>query len=608
MWNFRELEPGWPDRTPHESEFFRLTEPAEAVVREFIQNSLDARISNGPENKVRIRINFNKTSKDSINSFFSGIEEHLEACDYIIPEENQTVPYIVIEDFNTTGLDGDITLGSKSNFSNFWHGEGTSTKGGRKAGRWGLGKVTFHLASTLKIFWGYTKRADDDRKLLMGKALLKPHTIGSRNYIYLGYYAQNQWDPIDDEEMITLFKTAFNISRDNEPGLSIVIPYPDDEINYLNVVQGIVEHYFYAILNGMLEIELENYDNKIELNKNNLCSIITTGELVNIDWSKHLLQAIDFVRIASSENNTESFEEIDGTLLDITENSFNNLALLKTKFNRNEMCCFRIPIVVTDNEGNESPTYFKIYLQKIPELNRAVEYYIRSGILVSDIRNLGRRPVMALLSAEDETIAKFLGDCETPAHTDWKERTEGFREKYSKAVRTLRFIKNSISDIVKILDEPPQGRIKDFLLDIFSIPIIPESVKESRKRYKKTPPTPEPEITNREPFFVVTKTSGGFNITVNQKADVRSYPVSGRVKIAYDTRRGDPFKNYEIFDFNVNKKPIRRSVKRCRIISAENNEIIFQALKSNFKFDLSGFDESRDLVLSVRKVDNEKEI
>src|SRR5690554_1039476 len=205
MWNFRELKPGWPDRTPHESEFFRLTEPAEAVVREFIQNSLDARVSNRPEDKVQIRFCFNETTRDSIETFFSGIEKHLEACDYGIPDKANPVPYIVIEDFNTTGLDGDISQGSKSNFSNFWHGEGTSTKGGRKAGRWGLGKVTFHLASSLKIFWGFTSRVDDSKKFLMGKALLKPHTIDSKNYIYLGYYAQDQWYPIDNEDIISPF-------------------------------------------------------------------------------------------------------------------------------------------------------------------------------------------------------------------------------------------------------------------------------------------------------------------------------------------------------------------------------------------------------------------
>jgi len=43
MWRFRTIEPGEPERNPRESEFFRLTEPDEAVIREFVQNSLDAR-------------------------------------------------------------------------------------------------------------------------------------------------------------------------------------------------------------------------------------------------------------------------------------------------------------------------------------------------------------------------------------------------------------------------------------------------------------------------------------------------------------------------------------------------------------------------------------
>ena len=43
MWEFNELKNTEPERDPHETEFFRHTVSAESIVREAIQNSLDAR-------------------------------------------------------------------------------------------------------------------------------------------------------------------------------------------------------------------------------------------------------------------------------------------------------------------------------------------------------------------------------------------------------------------------------------------------------------------------------------------------------------------------------------------------------------------------------------
>ena len=53
MWKFKKVEPGEPERDPHEPEFFRLRNPEEALAREVIQNSLDARKSGTPRVSVR---------------------------------------------------------------------------------------------------------------------------------------------------------------------------------------------------------------------------------------------------------------------------------------------------------------------------------------------------------------------------------------------------------------------------------------------------------------------------------------------------------------------------------------------------------------------------
>jgi len=69
---------------------------------------------------------------------------------------------------------------------------------------------------------------------------------------------------------------------------------------------------------------------------------------------------------------------------------------------------------------------------------------VRSGILISDIRTLGRRPIFSLLEVEDEPVARFLGDSETPAHTNWNERTEGFKENMRMVLDSLGLLKNPL--------------------------------------------------------------------------------------------------------------------------------------------------------------------
>lgn len=65
MWRFKKLSIGDPERDLHEVEFFTLIGISEAIVCEFIQNSLDAKC----EPFAIIRITFEKTTKETAGRF-----------------------------------------------------------------------------------------------------------------------------------------------------------------------------------------------------------------------------------------------------------------------------------------------------------------------------------------------------------------------------------------------------------------------------------------------------------------------------------------------------------------------------------------------------------
>ncbi|GAG13527.1 unnamed protein product, partial [marine sediment metagenome] len=194
-------------------ESFRKLELSDALVREVIQNSLDARLSGAT---LKVLFSFNKIENEFVYGYLKTLMDHLEAEKYprggpVLPEElisevktSQIVNVLCIEDLGTTGLDGDI-MSLESNYGAFFRGEGISNKEGTKGGRWGQGKTTLNMASKIKAFWGLTRRHSDSLEYLMGKALLYPHTSRGKHYVTSGLYTKPKSIPISDPAVLKEF-------------------------------------------------------------------------------------------------------------------------------------------------------------------------------------------------------------------------------------------------------------------------------------------------------------------------------------------------------------------------------------------------------------------
>ena len=115
QWQFREMQPGEMNVDPIEGEFFTteaIGSITDALVRESIQNSLDAAAGESP---VLVRFSFfsgpGKDSDEMRNLYMDGLVPHLEARHsglQEVPSPGTGLDYIAIEDFGTRGLQGDI--------------------------------------------------------------------------------------------------------------------------------------------------------------------------------------------------------------------------------------------------------------------------------------------------------------------------------------------------------------------------------------------------------------------------------------------------------------------------------------------------------------------
>lgn len=612
-WTFKEMTGGDVRTYPHEQEFFSVTLQTEAIVREAIQNSLDAKFP-GHE-KVRLRFSFGKTQGGNGSQFILSLAEHLRSSRFRLADEFGLNPfsYLTIEDFETIGLTGkyrsEDTAGPDGNFYNFWRADGRLEKGGTKGGRWGLGKYSFFSLSRIRTFWGLTVRGEDDLSLLMGRSLLEPHEIGSTTYNTHGFFADNgTWDPITDERMLSEFQSTFSLKRDRESGLSIVIPYPREEggISFSDkevVANAVIDHYLYNLLQGTLEVQIEsnlmgNDRNPVILKKESIHEYISrerdsvrrTRLLKFMEGSMQSPTDLE-IHIEQQEKPKYDLSSFDSTINE-----------LRRKFmTRSQLIKLRVHVNIEFPSGDIRSTYFDLCMQRIPPGEKSEVICLRSGIHVIDgIKFPPRRKgVRILLLATDPPISEFLGDSENPSHTEWRKKNEIFGPKYGNSGKNmLDFITDSASNILDIIETEPLEREESLLVDIFHLPRMMEG-------RSSTPGKIKVKVKRKSPrYFNVERIEGGFSITLNPETleseggDLR-LPARLYAEAAYVVRRGNAFKSYDPLDFEMGAGDIRIEQKGASEISKSKNMVFFTAMIPDFYLMVKGFDRNRDLKVKV---------
>ena len=232
---------------------------ADSLGRESTQNSLDATIQgNGG---VRVRFSFlrgdNAPNQDYLKNLFEGYREHAQAAGInlsVVDFGNPTA--LVVEDFGTRGLTGRMDIKDTDNFSDFWRRHGLTHKSGKSLGRWGLGKLVFPMSSQLSAFFGLTVQSDTGQRALMGQTVLGMHTLNNEDYPPHAFFAEMQLAtegkkslplPITDEVFLNEFSKQFRLTRANEPGLSVVIPFPNQELDRERMIVVAISNYFIPI-------------------------------------------------------------------------------------------------------------------------------------------------------------------------------------------------------------------------------------------------------------------------------------------------------------------------------------------------------------------------
>ena len=602
QWYFKELESDDTRRESVSNEFFKSTR-LEAIVREAIQNSLDARTGSTP---VRVRIYYSGSQaaisgKDYAAKFRGGeVDQHYAHPKNGLvsaPIEAEPCEFLTIEDFNTTGLTGDVSMRPsedelendrvKGNYYNYFFSENRSGKNHSGAlGSWGAGKIMFLQASRLKTAFTLSVRKDvTTPRFLAGRFVLMSHSINGKMYGpdgWFGICAQNTHNensfmrkqPVTDASFLDSFSEMFHLERKpDELGTSVVIPYlrmenesGQSDFSKDSIVISVLKNFLVSILNGELSVSVAvGTDEKvvtidketIKTEKKRLPDVpdgktdVVTRQ--HYDIASRLIapdfpEALSFV-LRSQGGNVKS-EWCDGL--------FEGLDLKKIKKTLNNGKCVKFTVPINIQKRKAPPTQaidwqndsFVVAVKRVLDPVAFRTAYYRKGLLIDSVSKKSYSGYATLVRIDGDNTAKLLVASEPPSHCSWESSAERVKNTYFNASQQISFVVNSVSAILSRIDTADQDPDWNPLAGSFGIPDDgddPEALKVKSKRV--TPDTPQPDTPQPTPeptpvpipplpdeILKLSKLQGKTGFTITMKPDrkvEKGYPFSATYKMGY---------------------------------------------------------------------------
>jgi len=635
-WRFEPLrrgdvEMGITQRDDFDNDFVKLSE---TIIREPIQNSLDAAFRRwivteegnrwlasdaGKEWSAREGLEVPADFEGPVKVVFRWIKlndkEYLkELCkdqlfhareagiDVDVVDFNNPTA-LIIEDFGTTGLLGDVRNPDKRDFYGFWRSHGNSNKKGGSLGRWGLGKLVYSCTSMLGMFFGVTRRPGDEEPHLMGQTVLNTRDVGGRKYPPHAFFCsledEDPLDPLpvscDDSEFLENFCNHFKIDRSDKNGLSIAIPFPNPSFNAQDMIGTSISNYFYPLLTGKLELQFDD----IELNSKNVRSLAK-------EYAGHLIKDIDnlfdFIEASHEIIKSKNYIEvapawIEDKRLDKNDFDEDQLEGIKKRFKDGELIALRLPVTLVKKGSGQLESEFSIFLQKPDGIFSGRDLYVRGGLTLPGEEKFGHRNAFGAMIAESEIISELLGYAENAAHTKWAANAAKLKEHYIGAEKIITPIRNSVTQLFDLISETEGDRDEAALIDYFKVK-KPIDEKEKKTKKKKTK-GPSVVVKSKPKEFITTEIAGGFHVSSTDLFDGTDSSRELMVEVAYKVPKGNAFKKYSPYDFKLGDGSIKIKEAGLKQTSRLPNKLSYRVTHLPFKLKITGFDVNRDLIVRV---------
>lgn len=612
-WHFEPFKPRDTLKDPIEKALFSqdaVGSAAASVVREAIQNSLDARLRNQESVTVSFRLRTGRMSASAVEAapFLGSALDHLHGHSTGLdtpPPHKGAVPFLVVEDFGTKGLTGDPaqwrpSASAANPFSLFFRALGRSGKKGEERGRWGVGKYVFPMVSNGNCWFGLTIPYDNSAELLMGRMVLKTHNVAGRDYHPDGVWGVEAGtdSPVmplsGGQPLISEFRKCFSVQRRRESGLTVVVPWLKNDVTGQAILSAAVREYFFPILRGELTVRVDDNGSETVVGAASLESRArelndpTLQHLVSLAMEAATMPESKIVRLARADRDA-------GPSWDDELVPGDARAELLRILDVGEVLAVRVPFAVKLRAASPHVTWFDVFVRRAEGVGRVAPTLVRDGITISDAKVKQLQDHVALVVVTEPALAGLVGDAENPAHTQILHQL--ITEKYVSAKQVLSLLREAPYGILRTLAGASDANDPFLLADVF--PVSPKV--DDRGPRKKNDPDTVPrgpiEVDGRPLRYRIEEVENGFAVTGVNTRDDGLADIT--VTCAYDVRNGSAFSNYESLDFRLDSEPISIEDDGLDILEIRNNQIVARPLRRDYRLKVTGFDARRDLFVRV---------
>jgi len=578
-WKFHKYAEDEKQSNSSSEKSFKSQELAQSLIRETVQNSLDA--SNESSNPVEVHIRIIEVNFTDVAPYLASIEQHYKACGLSIDNRCEQITFLIIEDFQTVGLNGD-------KLKSFFLRDNIRLDTKQGGGSHGIGKIVLYLASHLRTFFAYS--LFNGGQILEGTAHLKTHELDSVIYREHGRL-QLQCDEHQD-----FIKTLFTREK-NQYGLSIAIPFLSKDISTDSIKKEVLNQFYYPILNDKLQVfvESESIDSDV-ISKNNKLS--DRYHLIK----EYLKNSDSNINVSIEIKNNTNFEEsIDESI---------HKTILEKIHTQQKLI---LDITLTGFVKNSLTKGFLTLLFCTKSIKEEGQFdYWRGHLLITDAskrKNISKDYVAIVIvnNNDDNELHHFLRKLENPAHTEWEYQNpeSKIKKQYLYIANVVTFVSTLPQKIIKLIKSENRDIDSNLFADLFPMDGLNQQNNEPKNTTEQQKST-KPRINIDEPIpsdFIFSKLSdgGGFTITLNKNTIIDFHRVS--IKIAYKTNYGDAFKNYDIRDFDLSQNLIKIDINNGAIEERVTNFLTLVIADEDFRLSLSGFDPDRELTVEIKIIE-----
>jgi hypothetical protein len=438
----------------------------------------------------------------------------------------------------------------------------------------------------------------------MGMSILKGHTLNNDDYKPDGWFGLRRDDgmvmPLEQSDSINRFRKCFSLERGSEPGLSIVVPWLDTDVTEDAIVRAVMRDYFYPILTNRLEVIVKTPSSEITVTSSTLeDEVQKLGEEVQRDlgplielarWS--LDQGSSTIPKLENQDSRRAMEWNDTLFPEKLK------PLLTKQLMSNERLAVRVPVNVREKNRAVQESYFDVFLIRDGSDRSDRPVFVRDGLIITDV-NAQRSRVTSLVIVKDRPLAAFLGDSENPSHTQWQHDGSHFKGKYKSGPTDLKFVKDSVRHLVRLLTESESEEDRNLLADIFNLP-DGELLEKKGGKKEEGDASEKTEVTAAgKRIFNISRLSGGFAVTAARSAVSADFPPCVQILAAYDVRRGNPFNRYIKEDFDLGDAEFQVEFEGVTLLSRSGNRITAKLDSRDFRIAVTGFDVNRDVRVKV---------